>query len=432
MKIRPLLLACIAVLVAAAGGWYAGQARRPAPAPAAQGAAPATSPPGTPATPKSASATPAAPAPAAPLEFAETDLLVLAPTRVMRGIPITGTLKPADQGLVRAKVAGELRELKVREGQTVSAGQTIARVDPTEFEARVVEREAQVRSAQAQLDQAQRALAHNTQLFERGFISRSALDNAGSALDAAVGARDAAQAQLASARKSLADTAVVSPIAGVVAERFVQPGEKVSADTRIVSVIDLSRLEVEAQVPAAEIGAVRIGQQVALRIEGQAGPREGRVLRMGPTTTAGTRSIPIYIGLDNRGAVLRAGLFAQGTLALQAREGVIAVPETALRERAGRSFVYAIENGAVVEKDVVTGLRDAASTTGAGPEQIASRTGLIEITRGLAAGDRIVAVDLGSLRAGAPALVRPPRAAAPPAAAAAARAPAAPAAPAAR
>lgn len=394
MKIRPLLLACVAVLASAAAGWYVGQARRPA-APASQGsgAAPAAS----------ASSSSPSPAPAAPLEFSESDLLVLAPTRVTRGIPLTGTLRPIDQSLVRAKVAGELRELRVREGQTVTAGQTIARVDPTEFEARVLEREAQVRGAQAQVDQAQRALAHNTQLFERGFISRSALDNAASALDAAAGARDAAQAQLASARKTLADTAVVSPIAGVVAERLVQPGEKVSPDTRIVSVIDLSRLEVEAQVPAGEIAAVRIGQAVTLRIEGAAEPREGRVLRLGPTTAAGTRSIPVYIGLDNRGATLRAGLFVQGTLALQAREGVIAVPETALRERAGRTFVYAIENGLVVEKDVVTGLRDAAATLGAGPGSAgASRAGAVEIVRGLAAGDRIVAVDLGSLRVGAP------------------------------
>jgi RND family efflux transporter MFP subunit len=410
MKTRPLLLACFAILLAAAAGWYAGQSRRPAapgPEKSASEAAPARAP-------GAAAAPPATIAPSGPLEFAETDLLVLAPTRITRGIPLTGTLKPVDQGLVRAKVAGELRELRVREGQSIAAGQTIARVDPTDFEARVLEREAQVRGAQAQVDQAQRSLAHNTQLFERGFISRSALDNAGSALEAAVGARDAAQAQLASARKALADTAVVSPIAGVVAERFVQPGEKVSTDTRIVSVIDLSRLEVEAQVPAGEVGAVRIGQPVALRIEGVAGAREGRVLRLGPGTLAGTRSIPVYIGLDNRGAALRAGLFAQGTLALQTREGVIAVPETALRERAGRAFVYALENGAVVEKEVVAGLRDAGSSAGAGPEGAAARRdGTIEIVRGLAAGDRIVAVDLGSLRAGAPAVVRAGRGADP-------------------
>jgi RND family efflux transporter MFP subunit len=400
MKTRHLFLALAAVLVAAAVGWLAGRAQRSgAPAPT-QAAGQAASP-----SPSGSPAAAAAPAPQseAPLEFADTDLVVLQPVRITRGIPVTGTLKATEQSLVRAKVAGEVRELRVREGQSVSAGQLIARIDPTDFEARVVEREAQLRSAAAQLEQAQRTFAQNTQLVERGFIARSALDNAASALEAATGARDAAQAQLASARKALADTAVVSPIGGVVAERFVQPGEKVSPDTRILSIVDLSRIEIEAPVPAAEIAAVRPGQTVRLRIEGEREPREGRILRLGPSTAAGTRSIPVYIGIDNPGAALRAGQFAQGQLAVESRDGVIAVPESALRERAGRSYVYAIEAGKVVEKDVVTGLRDAGAIAPGGG------SGLIEVVRGLSAGERIVAPNLGSLRAGATAVVRPAR-----------------------
>lgn len=391
MKTRYLFLALAALIVAAAAGWLAGRAQRPTAAPPA-----ATAP---------ASPTPASPTPAAdaPLEFAETDLLVLAPVRITRGIPITGTLRATEQALVRAKVAGEVRELRVREGQTVGAGQVVARIDPADFEMRVSEREAQLRSATAQLEQAQRTVVQNTQLVERGFIARSALDNAASALEAATGARDAAQAQLASARKALADTAVISPIGGVVAERFVQPGEKVSPDTRILAIVDLSRIEIEAPVPAAEIAAVRPGQAVRLRIEGETDAREGRILRLGPSTAAGTRSIPVYIGIDNPGARLRAGQFAQGQLAVETRSGVIAVPESALRERAGRSYVYAIVDGRVVEKDVVTGLRDAgANAPGSG-------AGLVEVVRGLAAGERIVAPNLGSLRAGAAAVVRPAR-----------------------
>jgi membrane fusion protein (multidrug efflux system) len=404
MKTRHLFLVLAALLAAAAAGWFAGRAQRPAAAPSPASSAAASSPAATGSTPAAKVAGPtAAPAPDVPLEFAESDLLVLAPVRITRGIPVTGTLRATEQALVRAKVAGEVRELRVREGQTVSAGQLLARIDPADFELRVSEREAQLRSATAQREQAQRTLAQNTQLVERGFIARSALDNAASALESATGARDAAQAQLASARKALADTAVIAPIAGVVAERFVQPGEKVSPDARLLSIVDLSRIEIEAPVPAAEIGAVRPGQSVSLRIEGETEPREGRILRLGPSTAAGTRSILVYIGIDNPGAALRAGLFAQGQLAIERRDGVIAVPESAVRERAGRSFVYAIVDGRVVEKDVVTGLRDAGAIAPGGG------AGLVEVVRGLAAGERIVAPNLGSLRAGAAAVVRPAR-----------------------
>jgi RND family efflux transporter MFP subunit len=402
MKTRTLLITVLASALAAAAWWQFGRAPKPAAPPSATGAADATAPgagagapPGRPA---SADA-----APAAPLEFAAADLLTIAQGSITRSIPITGSLRAVRQGLVRAKAAGELRELLVREGESVSAGQTIARVDPTEFESRVKEREAQLRSAQAQLEQAESTLARNRQLIDRGFISPSALDNASSALDAAAGARDAAQAQLAVARKALADTAVLAPMAGVVAERFVQPGEKVSPDVRILSLIDLGQLEIEAPVPAGELGAVRIGQTVSLQVEGVSGEQSGRILRIGPATTTGTRSVPVYIGIENRGERLRVGLFAQGSLALETRQGVVTVPLSAVRERAGRSFVYALVEGKLVEKDIVPGLRDESARDARGG------AGLVEVRSGLATGDRIVAVNLGTLRAGSPVRELPAR-----------------------
>ncbi|MBU6271356.1 MAG: efflux RND transporter periplasmic adaptor subunit [Betaproteobacteria bacterium] len=391
MKTRILFITVLAAALAVGAWWQFSRAPKTAPPPGSTAPAAATA------------SGPAAGAAPAVLEFAAGDLITLAPGSITRSIPITGSLRAVRQGLVRAKAAGELRELLVREGESVSAGQTIARVDPTEFESRVKEREAQLRSAQAQLEQAESTLARNRQLIDRGFISPSALDNASSALDAAAGARDAAQAQLAVARKALADTAVLAPMSGVVAERFVQPGEKVSPDVRILSLIDLSQLEIEAPVPASELGAVRIGQAVSLQVEGVAGEQSGRILRIGPSTSTGTRSVPVYIGIDNRGDRLRAGLFAQGSLALETRQGVITVPLSALRERAGRSFVYAVQDGRLVEKDVVPGLRDESARDARGG------AGAIEVRSGLAAGDRIVAVNLGTLRAGSPVRELPAR-----------------------
>lgn len=371
-----LLLTVLALGLAA--GWWAGrrdageQADTPtAPAPAAQ-----------------------AEAPPSVLEFAASDLLRLEPGPVTRTIPLTGTLKASNQTLVRAKVSGELVEVAVREGTPVRAGQRIARIDPTEFEARVREREAQRRSAEAQVEQARRTRDNNRALLDKGFISQNAFDNAESGYQVTVANRDAATAQLAQARKALADTAVLAPMTGVVAERFAQVGEKVSPDSRILSIVDLSRMEIEAPVPASEIGSVRIGQPVTLRIEGIDAPQTGEVVRINPATAAGTRSVPVYIGLDNRDPRIRAGLFAQGALAVERREGVIAVPAAAVRDAAGRSFVYRIVEGAVEERTVKLGLRDPAARAANGS------TGVIEVLEGLAEGDTIVGVNLGPLRPG--------------------------------
>lgn len=373
---KRVLVVCAAVAAVAVAGGLWTMAKRPA--------APVAAPPAAPA------------AVAAPLEFAAADIETLAPATLARTVPLTGTLRPVDQTLVRTKVAGELREVLVREGMAVRRGQPVARLDPTEYEVRVREREATLKAAASQVDQARRTLDNTAQLKEKAFVSQSALDQAQSTWEVAVGNRDAAAAQLALARKQLADTVMSPAIDGVVAERFAQAGEKLPVDGRVLSVIDLSRMEIEAPVPAAEVGSVRVGQTVELRIEGVAAPQVGRIARIAPTTQAGTRSVPIYIALDNRDPSVRAGLFAQGSLSVERRERALSVPQTAVRDQGGRTYVYAIVDGRIVERDVKLGLRDDSGGT--------TR---IEVLDGLAAGDRIVAANLGALRAGAPARIAP-------------------------
>lgn len=374
---RILAAAVLAALVLAVGAWFAWRS------------------PSTAAAPRAA----ATPAPVQAIEFAPNDLVTVEAGRLARSVPLTGTLRPVDQTVVKSKVAGDLRDLLVREGMAVRRGQVVARIDPTEYEVRVRERDAQRLAAEAQLAQARRTLDNTRQLHAKGFVSQSALDQSLSAWEVAVGNRDAANAQLALARKSMADTVLVAPLDGIVAERFAQAGEKLPVDGRVMTIVDLSRMEIEAPVPAAEIGGVAIGQTVELRIEGIARVQTGRVARIAPSTQAGTRSVPVYIALDNRDPAVRAGLFAHGSLAVQVRDGVLAIPAAAVRDAGARQFVYLIDDGRLVERDVKLALRDDV-------------TGRVEVTGGLKAGDRIVATNLGALRAGSPVRTVEPAAAA--------------------
>jgi RND family efflux transporter MFP subunit len=347
-----------------------------------------------------AAGTPARPA-ERPIEFAASDLATVAAGEISSSIPITGTLRPTNQTMVKAKVAGEIKSLLVREGMPVKAGQEIARIDSLEYEWRVKEREAQLHAAVAQLEQARRTLENNRQLLEKNFISQNAFDNARFSFDAALGNRDAAVAQLTMAKKSLADTIVVAPMSGVVAERFAQVGEKVSPDNRIVSIVDLARMEIEAPVPASDIGSVAVGQTVSLRVEGVDTPQLAQVARINPGTQSGTRSVPVYLVVENRDPRIRAGLFAQGTLAVGTHRNVIVVPQGAVRDAAGRLYVYALDGDRLVEREVEVGLRDENTRAANGS------MGVVEVTRGLAAGERIVAVNLGALRAGSPVRIAP-------------------------
>lgn len=334
---------------------------------------------------------------AAPIEFASIDLLTLGPTTLARAVPLTGSLRAVDQTVVRTRVAGELRELGVREGDSVRAGQRIGRVDPTEFKLRVDERDAQLAAAESQVAQARRTFENNLTLRERNFISQSALDASRSGLEVAIGQRDAAAAQIALARKSLSDADLVAPMSGVIGERFAQPGEKLPSDSRVVSVIDLSRLEIEALVPGSEIGAVRIGQSVQLRIEGVPTEQVGQIVRIAPATSTGTRSVPVYIHLKSQHPAIRVGLFVQGRLVVESVRDQIAVPLSAIRDAGARHFVYAIEQDRLVEKDITLGLVDDGT----------DGTVRVQVISGLKAGERIVINNLGRLRTGSPVRVRP-------------------------
>jgi len=336
---------------------------------------------------KRAGEAPAAATAAPSIEFLPNDLFTVAPVTLERTLPITGSLTPLTEATVKAKVAGELVAVAVREGESVKQGQMLARIDLTEVQARVAAREADVAAARAQLVWAEKNRNQQKALLDKAFISQSAFDNIQSNYDVASARLRAAEAELVVARKSQGDAVLVAPFSGIVSLRHAQPGERVALDARVVSIVDLSRLQLEASVPAAAIAQVRVGQPVSFRVEGF-GERAfaGRLERINPASTAGSRSISVYAVMDNPDGLLRSGMFAQGALTLARVENALAVPAAAVREEIGQSYVYVIEGDRVRRRSVRVGEADAA--------------GLVQAHEGLAPGDRIVRVNLGSLREG--------------------------------
>jgi RND family efflux transporter MFP subunit len=330
---------------------------------------------------------PAAPKAAPVAEFLQDDLFIVSPGALERSLPLTGSLMPFTEATVKAKVAGELVSVPVREGESVKQGQMLAKIDLTEVQARVAAREADMQAAKAQLVWAEKNRNQQKALLEKSFISQSAFDNIQSNHDVAAAKLKAAEADLVVAKKSLGDAVLVAPFSGTVSQRHAQAGERVALDAKVVSVVDLSRLELEASVPPAAIGQVKIGQTLSFRVEGF-GERAfaGRIERINPAATAGSRSISVYAVIDNKEGLLRGGMFAQGALTLSRISETIAIPVSAVREEIGQTYVYAIENGFIKRKNVKIGDADA--------------NGRVQVLDGVAAGDRIVRVNLGSLREG--------------------------------
>ena len=316
-----------------------------------------------------------------------------APRELAQTLPVSGTLRAVDSAVVKARVAGELMGLTVREGDTVTAGQVIARIDPLESTSRLRQAQEQADSAAAQADVAQRTYDNNKALVDQGFISRTALDTSQSNLNAARSTHRAALAAVEVARKSLSDTVLKSPIAGQVAQRLAQPGERIAVDGRVIEVVDLSRIEVEATLAAADSVAVRVGQSATLQIEGSTvgtapGDRQvgASVVRVNPSAQAGSRSVLVYLRLDSATG-FRQGLFAQGRIDV-GRSTALALPLTAVRIDKPAPYVQAVVDGRIVHRPVQTGLRG----------QVDGQT-LVAVT-GVPDGTLVVAGTVGPLREG--------------------------------
>lgn len=290
-----------------------------------------------------------------PMELTRNEVVQAGVRDLSMGLPISGTLRSANSAMVKARVAGELQGLTVREGDTVRAGQVLAKIDPSEYQSRMRQAQEQADASKAQADIAQRQHDNNSALVNQGFISQTALDTSQANLNAARSTHKAALAAVEVTRKSLDDTILRSPMDGQVSQRLAQPGERVGVDTRVVEIVDLRRMEMEAALSAADSVDVRVGQTASLQIEGRAEPLAARVVRISPSAQAGSRSVLAYLGIDNPGG-LRNGLFAQGRLNT-GQLSTLAVPLDAVRTDKPLPYVQTVQDGKVVHVPVVTGVR---------------------------------------------------------------------------
>ena len=335
-------------------------------------------------------------------ELAATDVFKAQVLEIAQGLQISGSLKAVNSALVKARVAGELQGLTVREGDFVKAGQLLARIDASEYQLRVRQSQSQAESAKAQVDAVQRQYDNNKALVAQGFISKTSLDTSLANLNAAQATYRAALAATDISSKLVADTAVRAPISGQVSQRLAQTGERVGVDTRIVEIVDISQLELEATLSATDSVNVRVGQTAELQIEGSSRRIAAKVARINPSALAGSRNVLAYLSLDNNadssaggGLPLRQGLFASGTLGTE-RIALMAVPVSSLRTDKPAPYVQIIESNAVVHQAVAPGVRGRAD----GQNVVA--------VQGLAAGAVVIRGNIGALREGTQVLFTTP------------------------
>jgi membrane fusion protein (multidrug efflux system) len=338
----------------------------------------------------------AAPIAAAPAEVVmrlnRLEVMTLAPAVLQETVKVSGSLAPAQQTTVTSQIAGRIEAIGVRPGDAVEAGSVIARLDTADLQTRIAQQEAAIAATQAQLDLANRQLESTKSLADKGLASPSALESAQSNANAMSANLAAQQAQLAGIRLSLDNAVITAPFAGIIAARNVEPGQTIGAGSVVASLVDLSTMEARVLAPLSAAAALRLGQEAQLSVEGFRGRAfDGDISRISPVAVDNTRSIQLYLSLDNEDGLLRGGMFVTGAIVLDSQADAVAVPAAALRRDADGDYLLSVQDGRLVRSPVTPGRSWHDGR-------------LVEVDRSLA-GTVIVSAPLPTLQAGMPVTV---------------------------
>jgi len=296
---------------------------------------------------------------------------------VRERIHATGELRAVEHAEIAAEVAGRVTEILVDEGSRVEAGTEVMAIDP---ERRSLERDsarARVDEATAQLRDAKRDYERMRDLFQKNVASQEQLDGADTGYKLARSRLRAAEAEFGVQARALRDARVTAPFAGYVGSRMVSRGEYVRPGQALFELVALDPIEVEFRVP--EVDSDRVARSQAVDVELAPFPEEifvGTVNFVSPTIDPSSRTLRVKALLENPDGRFRPGLFARVDLGIANRDGVVMVPEDSVLQRADGAVVFWLQEDDRVERRVVgTGLH---------------RDGMVEVTYGLAPGDRII------------------------------------------
>jgi len=310
------------------------------------------------------------------IELAAADVVTVAHGGIDQPVPLSGTLSPIRQAVLNAQVEAVVADVFVRPGQTVQAGQILARLDTRDLHDQLAGKAANLERSRAELQLAEKNRARSADLLKQHFISPNNHDATESSYAVAAAQVKADEAQLAMARKALDEANVRAPFAGVISDRFVEPGTRVPYNEKLFGLVDLSELEYAANVPIAQLPQIKPGQTASLQVEGFGARRfTGAVERIAPVAQAGSRMVPVYVRLKNGDGALKGGMFVQGQVVVRHQDDANTLPLSAVRDLStGKPFVLAVDAGKVVRHEVQLGLvndltKVATITTGVTPNE---------------------------------------------------------------
>ena len=326
----------------------------------------------------------------APAVSLRPDNIAVATERDLSSGPsVSGALAAERQATLRAEVAGAVTQMLVEQGQSVSAGQTLVRLDDSAIRDALLSARSASRTANEALVVAKRNAERSERLAQAGALAERDLEQARwSVMNAEAGLADAT-ARLTSATKQLEKTVIRAPFKGVVSERQASAGDVLQVGNPAITLVDPGSLRLEATVPVSALSVLKTGTPVDFEVSGYEGKSfTGRVERINPSVDPATRQVRIYVAIPNVAGRLVAGLFAQGRVATEQRRAV-AIPTSGIDLKGSSPSVRRVKGGLVELVGVELGLRDDVLQ-------------LVEIKSGLAPGDTVLIGPSAGVAVGTP------------------------------
>lgn len=316
-------------------------------------------------------------APEQPTLITVDNISVVDTMAIASGPSLSGELMADRSASVRAEVPGSVVQVFVEVGQQVAAGTALARIDATTASAAELSARTGVTATEAQAAQAKKELDRSERLNAAGAIADRDLENARLTYSTTMAQLANVKSAYAQANKQLSNATVRAPFAGVVAAKAVSAGDVVSPGAALFTVVDPKSMRLEAAVPAAQIGQIRVGQPVAFAVSGY-GDRKftGRVTRVSPVADPTTRQVQILASIPNNAGTLVGGLFAEGRVNAESRTALV-LPATAIDQRGATPAVMRVRGGRVERVTVTLGIRDEQREN-------------FEITSGVQRGDTVL------------------------------------------
>ncbi|MGI8510748.1 MAG: efflux RND transporter periplasmic adaptor subunit, partial [Gemmatimonadaceae bacterium] len=290
--------------------------------------------------------------------LAPSDVAVAQTAPISDGVAITGTLLPIETVDVRARIDGDVTGVYVREGQHVSQGQLLAQFEAVAEQTSAVSAQAGSAAARAELSQAQWNFKQTTDLYHAGAVSEADYRTAQQQVNAASARLAAAAATQSAASITARDTRVTAPISGIISTKVVDVGEHLARGGPMFTLVRNTTLELAATVPERQSSSMKVGQRVTFSVGGQ--NLTGKVARVSPIIDPSSRSITVYIDVDNSNGSIKGNSLATGTVLVTTVNGALLIPTGALHQGAdsGKTYVYRINSGAVEQTNVTVGIVD--------------------------------------------------------------------------